>query len=346
VAALAAAACVLAALVSAPAGAGTYDPEKGTVFAGVSDTGDPADYNRFTNAVGKHLPIVQSFHSWGYDSVGAMIDGWGALETRGVFHIHTEDGDGNEVITPRGVSRGNGDGFLMKTTFALGERHSTTYIRPFGEMNNWRNAYCAFDRNGNPKGAAYHPSAFKLAWRRIAIVLRGGPIDTINAKLKDLGMPKLQKDFGTVGLPYTRAALLWTPMTAGSPNTHANRPGTYWPGSKYVDWVGTDIYSRFPNFSGLNRLYGRDRYRGKPFAITEWGAWGEDASGFVNQVFDWVRDHQRTRMLLYYQGWDSTFSIDNKPRTRAVLRDRLTAKRYPAYTPEFADSHTGGVPAG
>jgi len=38
-----------------------------------------------------------------------------------------------------------------------------------------------------------------------------------------------------------------------------------------VGRVGTDFYSRFPNFAGLERFY--DRWRGKPFAF------GSSASG-------------------------------------------------------------------
>jgi hypothetical protein len=211
-------------------------------------------------------------------------------------------------------------------------------------MNNWRNAYCAFNKYGRSKGYQYYPHAFRNAWKRIAIVTRGGPISEINQKLQNKGMPPLQKDFGTEGLPYTRTAMVWTPMTAGSPNTSANGPGTYWGGSKYIDWVGTDLYSKFPNFSGLNSFY--NRYNDHPFALTEWGSWGADDSAFINRVFSWAKYHTRARMLVYYQGWDSTFSINNKPRTRNALQIGLHGKRFVPYPPEYAGSDTGGVPAG
>lgn len=347
--AVATAALLLAALMPGPrARAATdsapFNAPTGQVYGGVSDTGEMADFDRFTSQVGKHLPVMQSFHSWGYEALPALLERWEAAETRGMLHVQSEDGDGREVITPRGVARGNGDGFLMRIAYALGDADSVLYLRPFGEMNNWRNAYCAYGRNGGSKGYQYTPHTFRQAWRRIAIITRGGPNRTINAKLRDLGMPGMQKDFGTEGLPYTDIALAWTPMTAGSPNTSANGPDTYWPGGKYVDWVGTDIYSKFPNFSGLNRFY--SRYNDHPFAITEWGAWGKDAPGFVGKVFDWVRNHGRARMLVYYQGWDSTFSIDNKPQTRAALRAGFGSSRYPSRASEFQGSNSGGVPAG
>jgi len=34
-----------------------------------------------------------------------------------------------------------------------------------------------------------------------------------------------------------------------------NFPGNYWPGSRWVDWVGTDFYSQYPVWKDLNRFY-------------------------------------------------------------------------------------------
>ena len=54
----------------------------------------------------------------------------------------------------------------------------------------------------------------------------------------------------------------------------ANSPAAYYPGDRYVDWVGTDFYSKFPNFQGLEAFYGA--YPNKPFAFGEWAIWGGD----------------------------------------------------------------------
>ena len=34
-----------------------------------------------------------------------------------------------------------------------------------------------------------------------------------------------------------------------------NFPGNYWPGRRWVDWVGTDFYSQYPVWKDLNRFY-------------------------------------------------------------------------------------------
>ena len=40
---------------------------------------------------------------------------------------------------------------------------------------------------------------------------------------------------------------MWMPLTSGSPNIPGNAPRDYWPGKRYVDWVGTDVYAKFSN---------------------------------------------------------------------------------------------------
>ena len=69
---------------------------------------------------------------------------------------------------------------------------------------------------------------------------------------------------------------------------------------KYVDWVGTDFYSKFPNFTDLETFY--DDFPTKPFVFGEWALWDGDDPAFVHRFFDWVNGHKRVRMLLYNQG--------------------------------------------
>src|SRR3712207_8648596 len=71
--------------------------------------------------------------------------------------------------------------------------------------------------------------------------------------------------------PYTT---LFRSQTEGSPNIRANAPRAYWPGGRYVDWVGTDFYSRFPNWRGLERFF--SAFPGKPFVFGEYAVWGRD----------------------------------------------------------------------
>jgi hypothetical protein len=126
------------------------------------------------------------------------------------------------------------------------------------------------------------------------------------------------------------------PQVAGAPDTAANAPSAYWPGAAYVDWVGTDFYSKFPNWAGLERFY-KHSY-GKPFVFGEWALWGSDNPGFVHQLFAWARSHKRVRMLTYNQGNRSSgpFQLKLYPRGRVQLLKELASPTFPAYAPEFA----------
>ena len=90
------------------------------------------------------------------------------------------------------------------------------------------------------------------------------------------------------------------PQTEGTPNIPANLPPRTAPADEYVDWVGTDFYSRFPAFAKLERFYAQ--YPRKPFVFGEWAMWGADDPGFVTQFFGWVNAHKRVQMLVYNQG--------------------------------------------
>ena len=53
-------------------------------------------------------------------------------------------------------------------------------------------------------------------------------------------------------------------------------------GRKALLIMGTDFYSAFPNFGGLESLYAA--YRSKPFGFNEWAMWKSGDPGFVRQL--------------------------------------------------------------
>jgi hypothetical protein len=142
-------------------------------------------------------------------------------------------------------------------------------------------------------------------------------------------MPPLRTK--AASLPAAQVAFVWAPQTAGSPQIAALRPAVYWPGGRWVDWVGTSFYSRFPNFTGLAsfyRTYAIDHRR--PFAFGEWGMWGSDNAGFASRLFSWIRRHRRVRMVQYNQG-DNThgpFRLYRYPRATRAIRHALKSSRF------------------
>ena len=111
-------------------------------------------------------------------------------ESRLMLHISTQDGYGTpEAFTPREIANGEGDGYLIRTNRRIAEYGQPTYVRFLAEMNQANNGYCAYNHNGSSRGPSHSTSAFKQAWRRATLILRGGPVASINAALDRLGLP-------------------------------------------------------------------------------------------------------------------------------------------------------------
>jgi hypothetical protein len=201
------------------------------------------------------------------------------------------------------------------------------------EMNGSWNPYSAY--GPGYKGGAHSTKNFRQAWRRMALIMRGGPVAQIDAKLHALHLPPVRGASGT--LPGPKVAFLFVPEVSGDPPVAGNSPRSYYPGSRYVDWVGTDFYSKFPNYSGLNRYY--KEFPHKPFVFGEWALWGHDDPGFVRGLFGWIKSHRRVRMVMYNQGShpsESPFQLARYPRSAAVLRHELSSPLFAPLAPEFS----------
>ena len=311
------------ALTAAPARAGTFTPPPGKVYTGLSGSTAPTP---FTQQVGSDVAVFGVFTKW-YGQNEYAFRAADEAGARLMLHVSTQDGYGTrELITPRGIARGEGDRYLLSLNRRIAEAGEPVYVRLLAEMNQANNGYSAFDRNGRSRGASHSTAAFRRAWRRSALILRGGPLAAIDAKLRALHLPPVQG--AREDLPRPQLALMWVPQTEGSPPIAANAPGKYWPGGRYVDWVGTDFYSRFPNFGKLERFY--DKFRGKPFVFAEWALWGADDPAFVRRFFSWIGSHRRVRMHLYNQGalTNGPFRLNRYPRSRAAIESALGNHRY------------------
>lgn len=311
---------------SARAGAQALLPPAGQVFQGVA--GQPiSDYEQ---ASGRHPAVCQIFSAWGEYLPGIFADAANA-RARLMIHITTRWGN-QEMITPQGIADGDGDAWLIAINNAIAAGGHPVYVRLMAEMDNAANAYSAYNADGSSRGAAHSPAQYKRAWKRVTLIMRGGSLAHIDAALARLGMPPLRT---ASDLPVTQAAMLWVPMTGGSPDIRGNQPADYWPGRAWVDWVGTDFYSKFPNFTGLDRFYAA--YRTLPFVFGEYAMWGADNPAFVARFFRWTRSHPRVRMLIYNQ-WEPTspFRLAAHPASAAALRTQLSGPRYPDYAPDWS----------
>jgi hypothetical protein len=306
----------------------------GKVLVGVAGGRTAHGYMR---ATGKRPAVFQFFVAWG-DRFRYAYRRAGDAGAGLMVHLSTYNGpETMERATPREIALGRQDAYL----YALGQDFAAydrpVYLRLFSEMNNSANPYSVYDAKGRPRGAGHTHYWFRQAFRRVYLIVKGGRVARVNRRLRGLGLPRLrdlERPYGirVTQLAHPHVAVQWVPMTAGSPDVAGNEPSAYWPGSRYVDWVGTDFYSRYPNFAGLNRFYYTALYAGKPFVFGEWAMWGRDNPGFMRRFFGWVDAHPRVRMLSYNQGNAPTseFRLYRYPRAAGVMRKALRGRRFTA----------------
>src|SRR3954466_13308622 len=324
--ALAGAAALWALAVPAPAAALSLVPPKPDVFLGVSDRGTTTEFNEFAELTGKHPALMETFHPWG-NSLNEAYERWRETATRPVLAMSTQDDQTlAELITPEQIALGLGDEYLLQLNAFFATHGLPAYIRPRGEPNRCLNAWSAVECDGTQKGGEHTPGWYKQAFRRISTIVRGGQsLEGINATLAEIGLPPVQRSKGPPPpeLPAAPVSIVWSPLPGGSPRVKGNFPGNYWPGRRWVDWIGTDFYSQYPVWKDLNRFYGAKQWRGKPVSITEWAVSGTDDPQFVKQLIAWTVKRPRVRMLVYYRGFGeggNPYALGPYPRTTNTLR--------------------------
>jgi hypothetical protein len=318
---------VLVAVLAPSALGQAYLPPAGKVYAGIT-AGNPEVYEQQTGA---HAAVFQEFVTWG-SSISWAVSLAQDNQSRLMLSLQLA-GSGKHALSPAQIAAGDGDHWLKSLGNYLFWRAQPTYLRLMGEMDDYWSPSCAFNANGSSRGPAYAPAAFRRAWKRIVLILRGGPVSQINQQLHALGMPPVSSAHAT--LPVAPVAFLWVPSTFGDPATAANQPADYYPGKAWVDWVGTDFYSKFPNWTQLNQFY--KSFKGRPFAFGEWGIWGADSPSFVRQMFSWVLSHHRVRLLMYNQGYQASASLALSlyPRAAAEIGRELRNRVFAPYTKEW-----------
>ena len=316
---------LLAGALPATAGGAPYTAPGNKVLWGGQGgytAGSIADFERQS---GKHPAVFNFFIDWGAQ------DGWlgGRLEDarrQGSLAMLSLSTSGT-AISPRDLARGDGDGFLVRLNRRMAEHGQVVYLRPLSEMNNGNNPYSAYDLSGRSRGPAFSTRQFKRAWRRLALIVRGGDLAALNARLRALGMAPVRT--GAAELPRPKVALMWVPLSFGNPELPKNHPKHFYPGGGYVDWVGTTWYSPYRASAAIHSIYSFPRWRRKPFAFAEWGVWGADTPAFVRQFFGFMKSHPRVRMAVYYQSASlkPEFRLSNHPASRAALRRAVSWPR-------------------
>jgi hypothetical protein len=299
------------------------------VFAAPADAfqlGVHGSKSRFRDQTGQRSAIDLVFIPWGLGTrYPQQLDN--ALAENGpvpMVAFGTTAHQGIEQIKPRGIARGEGDRFLLALGRAISRFDKNVYVRPLAEMNGHWNRYCAFNRDGSRRGEAYSTRNFKRAFRRIYLIVHGGPVADINARLDQIGLPHLRTSRDNLPTN-TLARVVWNPQGFGSPNIPQNSANSYYPGNRYVDVVANDLYNINYNAAWEANSALFKSHPEKPYAIGEWGLWGIDDPAFIRRMASFVRNHRRVEFTVYYEAErGSIFDLGNKPRSRAAYRNNMT----------------------
>ena len=345
-----------------------FEPRGGQVYDGVDanqQAGDTVavstqkwvDYSN--NVLGGEEPLISHTFT-GYDT--NMSFDTDIATARGAVPLITWQTGSS--ISPKTIANGGAtssgkrsDYVILRVASDLRTYSKPTFLRIDQEMNAYWFAWCAYNSDGTPR--ANTTEDFKDMWRRMHIIFEGGKVSDINAKLAAEGMPPLDPAVGTSatskGYPSTtdpnavfpattNVAFVFNPVgQPGVPNIEGNRWADYYPGDRYVDWVGQTTYDGYwqttetQRFEQLSQFYqdfaiGHD----KPYMMGEWGlepaenGGGGDNPDYIRKMMDWQKTHPQVKALVYFSArtGHGDYRLQNYPNSVPVLADAVADPRF------------------
>jgi hypothetical protein len=282
---------------------------------GATQLGIYGNIDRFSGLTGQHSEVGHVIVGWNQTTFAQI---WPTLGPMPMLGFGSGPGGSAETVTPRDIAQGRGDSFLLAMSAAARSVGKPVYIRPLPEMNGHWNPYCAYNADGTSRGAAHSTAAFRSAFQRIYLIMHGGP--QVNAELRGLRLPPVGGDIPAD--PFVQ--VVWNPQGYGSPDVPGNSAQAYYPGDRFVDVVGDDLYDirGKAEWRAADELY--TAHRSKPFAFPEWGLWGIDDPSFVHRMAAFVHSHRRTSLIAYFNAKPgSLFDLASKPRSLAAYKREI-----------------------
>jgi hypothetical protein len=275
--------------------------------------------SRFKNQTNQASDVNLDFIYWGVHKTTYMDKILANAKPIPVLSFGTVNKYGHEGITPAGITNGKGDRVLIDIAQAIDRFGSEAWVRPYAEMNGHWNPYCAYNSTGSYRGSAHSTKNFRKAFRRTYLIVHGGSVADIDAKLVASGMPKLDR---TSDLPLNDVKVIWNPQGFGSPDLKGNSADAYFPGNAYVDIVANDLYDYGRGVEWEANLDLFHAHPEKPYAIGEWGLGpGIDHPDFVQRLANFAKNHSRVEAIIYFRSQTgSGFDLAYKPNSRAAYK--------------------------
>src|SRR5581483_7718424 len=290
-------------------------PSGKRVLWGLYVPGAPYDRSKLVaveRAVGRRPAIVMWYQEWaGKRPFPAGDAGW--LLSHGIVPMATWEpwrppkilhqlvGNQRRFRLAR-IAAGAFDSYIRSYAEQIKGYGGPVMLRPFHEMDGFW-----YPWGGTVNGNS--PAAFVAAWRHIHHI------------------------FDQVGA--TNVTWVWSVNHESVPATRANDATRYWPGSRYVDWIGisgfnwgtSSPHSAWDSFDELyeKRISLLMQFR-KPIVLTEIGAAevGGDKAAWIRRTFATIlRRYPRVRAFVWYDGRDSKLQdwrITSSPASLAAFR--------------------------
>jgi hypothetical protein len=309
--------CVL--LLAVAPGASSQ-PEVSKLLLGIA--GDPG---RFQQQTGQKSAIQHIFLGWQQGmSWGRRLEVY-LPQLRPIPMLHLGTGAGpsavrRAVITPQQIARGQGDAYLVYINKAINGFGGLVYIRPMAEMNNPNTLY------SSAKGPGSTPQWYRLMFARIYLILHGGPRVKIDVALKRLGLPFLTVNEDLPPNPKGKLRVIWNPLAG------VGGWMPFYPGDRYVDLIGNDMYGEGVDFSRAanEELYRFARAHTKRYSFPEWGV-AVDQPELVRYICDFIKAKAAIELAAYFNSLGgSKWDLGPKPSSKQAYRSCLTPLGLPA----------------
>ncbi len=277
--------------------------------------GDPG---RFQSQTGQQSAIQHIFLGWQQGMTwGRRIDVY-LPQLTPIPMLHLGIGGPGAVrvarITMQQIATGQGDAYLVHLNKAINGFGGLVYVRAMAEMNADKALY------NSANGPGFSPRWYRLAFARIYLILHGGPRVKIDVALKRLGLPYLTVHEDLPPNPKGKLRVIWNPV--------AGHGGwlPFYPGDRWVDLIGNDMYSIGGEFSrsANEELYAFARAHKKRYSFPEWGT-ADDQTGLVRYLCGFIKSRAAIELAAYFDSKaGSKWDLGPKPSTRQAYRSCLT----------------------
>ena len=248
--------------------------------------------------------------AWLYDRGIVPMITWEPWQPPKVFGDIVND---QPKFSLKRIADGDWDKYITRYARDIKNYGGPVMLRPMHEMDGfwypWSGTVQTAEGNS--------PTEYKKAWRHIWRVF-------------------------TYDVKATNVTWVWSVNHVSVPDTSENEIQNYWPGKKFVDWIGFSGFnwgtaSPASVWKGFDSVE-RDRYRellrwGKPIALTEMGApeVGGDKARWIKDSFrDIFTRYPRLKMVIWYDKQDSPerqWQIDSSEASVQAFRKAIADPR-------------------